>query len=538
MIKIHKKHALWIEIIVAFLILVGSAQGATPAEQWNKTFGGTDPEQVYFVQQTTDGGYIIAGVTFPYGGGNGDALLIKADANGNQQWSRTFGSRTSVDEASSVQQTSDGGYIIAGWTDSYSYGYSDAWIIKTDPNGNQQWNNTFALGERNTEAARSVQQTSDGGYVIAGPYNGGNGAWLIKTDINGNHQWNKTFGLGGYIDAYSVQQTSDGGYIIAGEKSSDAWLIKTDVNGNQQWSKTFGGANEDVAYSVQQTSDGGYIIAGWTGSYPYNDAWLIKTNTYGNQQWNKTFGGTSFDKAYSVQETSDGGYIIAGFTNSYGSGNSDAWLIKVSSAPLTTPTPTPTPTSTSTPTATPTVAATPTGITVPVRVINSRFAVSTLQINAGDQVLWDNLDDTKYTLVETNNKIPNIILKDLGKTIYVFNMVGEYNFGLYYNSMQTPSSLTVIVMPTLTVTSTPIPTPTPTPTATLTPSVTPTITPTSTPTLTPSVTPTPTSQLEQEVKELKERLNKTEEKQSQQESRISWLESAINSMLDWIKSFF
>ena len=308
------------------------------SQQWSKTFGGTNPEVARSVQQTLDGGYILAGHTFQYGNTYEDARLIKTDTNGSQQWDKTFGG-TSCDYVHSVQQTSDGSYILAGTTYSYSAGWGDVWLIKADTNGSQQWNKTF--GGTNDDYAYSVQQTSDDGYILAGStmsYGAGYvDAWLIKTDMNGNQQWDKTFGGTNDDYAYSVQQTTDGGYILAGSTGSycdgytDAWLIKTDTDGNLQWNKTFGGTNYEWAYSVQQTSDGGYILAGSTMSYGAGyDAWLIKTDMNGNQQWNKTFGGTNDDLVYSVQQTSDGSYVLAGETRSYGAGNGDAWLIKVS----------------------------------------------------------------------------------------------------------------------------------------------------------------------------------------------------------------
>jgi len=301
---------------------------------WSHTYGGLDNEFGNSVQQTSDGGYIIVGYTFSYGVGSTDVYLIKTDGNGNVSWSKTYGG-TSQDYGNSVWQTSDGGYIITGVTESYGAGIEDVYLIKTDGNGNVSWSKTY--GGTSYEYGNSVQQTSDGGYIIAGYTNSfGENFYLIKTDGNGDTTWTKTYG--GTSDDYGceVQQTSDGGYIIVGYTNSfgagslDAYLVKTDGNGNAIWDRTYGGTSYDYGYSVQQTSDGGYIIAGETWSYGAGsaDVYLVKTDGNGNIIWNRTFGGGSDEAGNSVKQTSDGGYIIAGYTESYGAGYLDFYLIK------------------------------------------------------------------------------------------------------------------------------------------------------------------------------------------------------------------
>ncbi len=186
-------------------------------------------------------------------------------------------------------------------------------------------------------------ETSEGGYALAGDTSsfgaGDMDFWLVKTDSDGNEQWNQTYGGADLDSANSMIQTGDGGYAIAGHTSSfggggpDFWLVKTDSNGNMHWNQTYGGTNYDFAYSVVQTGDGGYAIAGHTESFGVGayDLWLVKTDSDGNEEWNQTYGGTDSDSAYSMVQTSSGGYAIAGSTNSFGAGDMDFWLVKTDS---------------------------------------------------------------------------------------------------------------------------------------------------------------------------------------------------------------
>jgi len=260
------------------------------------------------VQKTSDGGYIIAGDA----GSSG--CLIKTDANGNRIWDKTFKLSSSnglpgANSGWSGQQTRDGGYILAGYTASGTLSVLnfDAWLIKTDADGNELWDKTF--GGSMLDFAQSVQQTADGGYILSGKtssrYEGGKGTWLIKTYPSGNEEWDRR--LPGRMGR-SVRQTNDGGYIISGGYIPPC-LIKTDSLGNEEWDQF---SNLSGADGLQQTSDGGYII---TGSYPNSKTtFLIKTDSLGNEEWSKPIANYTLAYAYadaSIQQTNDGGYIIA-----------------------------------------------------------------------------------------------------------------------------------------------------------------------------------------------------------------------------------
>ena len=306
------------------------------AKLWSKTFGGNIfSSYTNSVLQTSDGGYVIGG-HIDGGDWDGEARLIKTDSSGNELWNKIYMGFILSNKPHAILETSDGGYILVGFTlDPID---TDACLIKTDSSGNQLWSKTF--GGFDWDTADSVQQISDG-YVLAGQTQGG--AWLIKTDFSGNELWSKTFGGvddNGVGDGYatsSVQQTSDGGYILAGNtfsfsdpyKIDDACLIKTDSSGNILWYKTYGGSERDWFTSVQKTSDGGYMLAGATGgdvNYNNFDAWLIKTDSSGNQIWDKIF--TEYDFAGPLQQTSDGGYILGG-DYMISDTNWDGWVAKI-----------------------------------------------------------------------------------------------------------------------------------------------------------------------------------------------------------------
>jgi hypothetical protein len=314
--------------------------------QWNKTYGGAEKEGAYSIVQTDDGGYALAGPTYSFGMGNGDFWLVKTDANGEVQWNKTYGG-TNWEEPRCMIKTSDGGFAIAGFTTSYGAGGRDFWLIKTDSNGNEQWNKTY--GGAGNEEAYSIVQTVDGGYALLGTtlsFGAGWGDfWLVKTDSLGNVEWSKTYGEALYLEeASSIIQTVDGGFALAGGKegpavppyeliNDDFWLVKTDSEGNVQWSKTYDQSKMDFAWSLTQTSYEGYLLAGHTNSTGTLDFWIVKVNNGGLVQWNITLGGAGRDQAREVIHTSDGGYAIVGFTESYGAGLKDIWLVKLAPIP-------------------------------------------------------------------------------------------------------------------------------------------------------------------------------------------------------------
>jgi hypothetical protein len=242
-------------------------------------------------------------------------------------WTRTYGG-SGNDYGCSVQQTSDGGYIITGYTASFGAGGSDVWLIKTDALGDTTWTKTFGGG--GDDRGYSVQQTTDGGYVVSGSKL--DSVYLIKTDSTGNTLWTKTY-KGSFEDCgFSVKQTTDGGYIIAGHRG--LWLIKTDSVGDTLWTKK--SWDLSCGCSVQKTIDNGYIVAGFKEAFPIaqtSHIVVIKTDTLGDIQWRRTFGKLGYyNEGRSVQQTSDGGYIVAGYADEQGSCDGKTCLLKISAS--------------------------------------------------------------------------------------------------------------------------------------------------------------------------------------------------------------
>ncbi len=350
----------------------------SPNIEWQKSFGGTLFEEAFCIKQTEDDGYILVGYTNSDNGtvvtgnlGWYDVWVAKLDATGNLEWQKTYGG-LKHDWGYSIEPTLDGGYIIAGSTASNdgdvteNKGDYDYWIFKIDATGTLIWQKTY--GGSDYEYARSVKQTPDGGYIVAGFTSSTDGDvignhsavsdyWILKLDADGTLLWQKTLGGINHDAAYDIQLTSDGGFIIAGPAASyngditgshgswDFWVVKLNATGTLVWQKALGGNSEDFAHSIQQTSDDGFIVTGYTfsnngditennGDYDY---WIVKLNAVGELSWQKSFGGSGSDWAYSVIQTNDEGYIIAGHSESTDGdvvgnhGGNDMWLVRLNS---------------------------------------------------------------------------------------------------------------------------------------------------------------------------------------------------------------
>ena len=302
--------------------------------EWEKLFGTSGDDGGKYVQQTSDGGYIVAGLY----NSSYYILLLKLDASGTLQWAKTY----SIGYGLFVQQTTDGGYILTGFTSGLGFGGNDIVLIKTDATGNILWKKVY--GGAGDDWGDYVEQTHDGGYIVAG-YTTSYGAGsydlvLLKVDSLGTLQWNKSYGGAGAEGSsswgVSGQATSDGGYMLCGNTSgygagsNDIMLIKTDSLGNLNWAKTYGGTNDDQPRFAHQTNNGGYIICGLTRSFGHGDldAYMLKTDGSGNLKWSKAYGGTNYDKGQMVRECADGGFALSMISLNFGANYYDPVFMK------------------------------------------------------------------------------------------------------------------------------------------------------------------------------------------------------------------
>jgi len=324
-------------VVMLMAIGAGKAWGQ-PDSLWWKTYGGRAGDACNSLIQTTDGGFAMAGLTASFRVGNDtDAWLLKTDAAGDSLWARAY-DRGGFDLATSVVQTTDGGFAIAC---SQMPDPSDFSLIRTDEFGNVLW--SFSYDRAYFDVCKSLIQTSDGGFALAGStgpsdyFDANRDFWLVRTNDAGEVVWSRSYGTPAVEDCYSVIQTNDGGFVMVGETRpletyrSDFWIVKADVNGDSLWSRMSGVEGGDWSRDVVQTSDGRLAIGGHGGTFTKSGMQLAVMNANGDSLWSRVYGGGngSWDNCSSLIQTIDGGFSLAGYSGSYGEGGG-FWLMQTS----------------------------------------------------------------------------------------------------------------------------------------------------------------------------------------------------------------
>jgi hypothetical protein len=336
-----------------------------PSIEWQRTFGGTKDETLTCLEQTSDGGFILGGYSYSVADGNktsenfggADFWVLRLDANGNKLWERSFGG-SDDDFLYTLQQTADGGYILGGSSRSGvsgnktapNSGFSDFWAVRLDSQGAMLWDVSF--GGSSSAFLRSLQQTADGGFVLGGYSSSGrdgnktassfgnNDFWVVRLDASHNKIWDLSFGGGGRDALSALQETADFGFVLGGASTlsangsktspviglTDFWVVRLDPSGRQLWDRSYGGTNDDSLTSLQQTTDGGFILGGSSDSGATGnkstpnlggyDFWVVRVDGQGTILWDRSFGGSNNEALNSLQQTADGGFIVGGYSAS------------------------------------------------------------------------------------------------------------------------------------------------------------------------------------------------------------------------------
>ena len=345
-----------------------------PSIQWQRSFGGSDSDEPTTVLQTTDGGYVVAGYSRSIDGdifgshGYMDAWVIKISPGGDVEWKKAYGG-TDLDWIYSLKQTSDGGYVMAGqsssnnWDVSGNQGLGDFWVVKLGETGNIQWQRS--LGGSKVDFGRSIDITPDGGYIVAGYTEstdgdvseafGGWDYWVVKLDEGGVIQWQRSYGGSGNDLCRSISATMDGGYIVGGESRSengdianpkggkDYWVLKLNFEGKILWEKSLGGTSSDVGVDILEAREGGYVAFGHAHSINGDisnprgmfDYWVVRLDEEGEIVWEKSLGGSENEYTGDITQTQDSGFVLLGLTQSTNGdvvgndGAADMWLVKI-----------------------------------------------------------------------------------------------------------------------------------------------------------------------------------------------------------------
>jgi len=371
-----------------FIINVAHAQ---PDSLWSRTYGGDSSDVCNYILPLIGGGYILDGHTRSFGSGKADVWVLRTDMNGDTLWSRTYGGNGD-DYGFQCVPMQAGGFALCCATESFGSGGFDAWLLRITDNGDSLWSRTF--GGAGTDLCGNILQTDSGGFILAGYTDsfgaGLNDMWLVRADANGDSLWSRTFGGAGQDQCFSMIADEAGGVILAGGTTSfgagrnDMWMLAVSADGDSIWSRTYGTANRneranclvrtwDGAYALSgyrvnaagyfdclivrfasnrdriwettfpnrqngyyrsliETRDSALVVTGWTGNF--EDVWLAKISDSGDSLWSCTFGGDSSDVAMSVAQISDGGFVLAAQTKSFGARNWDFWIVGTGPDPL------------------------------------------------------------------------------------------------------------------------------------------------------------------------------------------------------------
>ncbi|MDC8001421.1 T9SS type A sorting domain-containing protein [Aequorivita todarodis] len=365
---------------LTFLVLFicsHSLLGQPANMQWQNSLGGSGNEYAYKIIQTPDNGFIVMGHSESSDGdvsenkGNMDYWLVKLNGAGQLEWERSYGG-SGYEFGYSVINTSDGGYLIGGQSESTdgdvsnNHGMNDAWAVKLNSVGDIQWEKSY--GGSLNEYITGMIETTDGGFLFIAPTTSNDGDitnnqgerdyWIFKTNAQGTIEWQKTYGGSESDYAQDVKQTPNGGYIVTGMSRStdgditnphggyDYWVLKLDPIGDMEWQKNYGGSQDDYSLAILLTDDNGYIISGYSksnngevsGNHGGNDYWVVKIDGAGNLEWQKCYGGSADDLSSYIVESTNGGYVISGvsfstdgdITNNHG--ERDAWVLEIDSS--------------------------------------------------------------------------------------------------------------------------------------------------------------------------------------------------------------
>lgn len=326
------------KMLIAAMISISIAGTAAAQDTlWTRVYGGPASDYIQSARHTEDGGYIFCGATESYGAGGWDAYILRTDAEGDTLWTRTYGG-TDNDNASSFDDTAEGDFIVTGETASFGAGDHDIYLFKMDADGDTIW--ARAYGGAGYERGTKVVETQDGRYAVFGrtsSYGAGDfDFYLVFVGSDGDTLSTHTYGGTGTDIGFAIQETHDGGFILGGVTNSygagdfDFFLVKTDSQGSLEWQETYGGAGMEWCHDALQCADSGFVILGSTETWTHGstDMYIVKTNASGDTLWTRVYGTVYSDSGNSVRQTEEGGFIVAGFSGDWAAGWGDLYMLR------------------------------------------------------------------------------------------------------------------------------------------------------------------------------------------------------------------